>query len=72
MEKSPILGFKRKSLTEAQKKILMEQFEAKKYLTKEEKSKLAMLLNMKESTITNWYWHMREKKAAKGMLSLSE
>ena len=72
MEMSPILGYKKKCLTEAQKKILMEQFEAKKYLTKQERSKVAMLLSMKESTVTNWYGRMREKKAAEGMLSLSE
>ena len=72
MEMSPILGLKKKISTEAQKKILMEQFEAKKYLTKQEKSELAMLMNLNESTITNWYCHMRQKKAAEGMLSLSE
>ena len=68
----PILGFKRKTLTKGQKRILMEQFQAKRYLSKQESRKLAMLLNMKESTIANWYRMMRRKKAAEGMLSLGK
>ena len=63
-----ILDFKRKGLTESQRKILMEQFQAKKYLTTQENRKLALLLNLKEGRVARWYSYKRHELAAKGML----
>ena len=66
MGMSSILGRKRKLFTKAQKQILMERFQANKYLLKRERRELAMSLNIEEKRIDIWYFNMHRKKAAFG------
>ena len=66
MEMSLILDNKTKGLTEAQIKILMEQFQDKNYLTTQEKHILAMLLNAKKGKVASRHHYMHEKQAAEG------
>ena len=68
MEMFLILAHIKGYLNETQIQILMERFHANKYLTNRERHELAMLLNMKEKRIANWYASMRQRKVAKGML----
>ena len=56
-----------KRVTDCQRKILMERFQANAYLTKEEKRQLAITLNMRERTVHNWFRNMRRVKAKEGV-----
>ena len=49
-----ILGRKRRP-TASQKEILMKKFQSKPFLETEEKYELAMLLNLSEKIIANWF-----------------
>ena len=48
----------------------MKWFQANKNITKEVRRELAKSLNVNEEKIANWYYSMRLKKAAEGVLSL--
>ena len=61
------LGLNNKIVTDCQKKILVERFQANAYLTKEETRQLATSLNMREKTVDNWFCHMRRVKAKEGV-----
>ena len=69
MEMFSILDHKSINFTETQDKILMGMFQANKFLTKEERCKLAMSFNTTEEKITNWYKYMRHKEGVKERLS---
>ena len=62
------LGVSAKRVTDSQKKLLMERFQANAYLTKEEIHQLASSLNMRERTVKNWFNNMRRVKQKEGKL----
>ena len=68
----PILGKERKNMTPYQLKILMKEFNASHFLTKEKQNQLARLLNVSEKRIVGWYARRRFSQRQEGLLTKSE
>ena len=63
---------KKKCLTNAQRKTLIQRLQANEYLTKGLKRELAMEFNISERSVAHWYSKIHRKKEADPMSSQSE
>ena len=68
----PILAKKQKGMTPYQTKILMKEFNASHFLTKEQQNQLARSLNVSEKRIAGWFARRRFNKRQEGLLAKSE
>ena len=64
-----IIGTESSQLTVYQEQALMESFQAKRYLKKDQRDQLAKALNITESRIKKWYENRRSACRKRGLLA---
>ena len=68
----PGLYMKRRKMTPAQTRTLMEVFQANAFPEKEQIHHLAMSLNITKNKVERWFGNMRHKKVEEGLLKKRE